>query len=869
LRRKLLFINLFAVILSVAAVTLFVSFEADLAVNELVDEHRVSVESQLQDKIVSFDYTMLVLAEKMEMKAEQSLLDIEGNLKRLRKTGREPDIELLQQWSAEQGVDSVYLINRNGVVYRSSDSREVGFNLMKTGRAYSDFLKKQYGSGKFSHGRMTVGIISGKLTMFSYYSPAGEDYIIEVSQLYSDFVTRNYGEDVYRYIFHDYFQNISASSKYVESVDIYTRYKVSGRSFFNPDKSFDLDMSYINKLKNGEKVTFRHGNRLYEYSSFNLSNLKSGFDEHYYLEVVYNFGSAGLFLMRSLLSVLGIMTFLGIFFFMLMNRFFNVYLLNRLYAINDSLDKVADGDYTLVMPLKYNDELDSIASHVMRLALEIEEREKTLKNESDLMTHYRQEAEKANFAKSEFMTLAGSELKIPLGGLASLADTLRKTPLEDNQKQYLDMIDHSISHMLRLVESMDDLNKSESGRLFLDKNVFSMSETVKDITASFDRLLETKRKRLELSLTQGLPDKVTGDPYRLRQALGNIIRCAADNCTGDVIYFSYFFKENGSDKLNLSFVTEYTGTAPQLEFGAESGSALRLGISAASRIAELMGGGLTVENSASSVRIVFSSAFEPVSGEKVVIEEKTGKLKILLVDDSEYNRYVVESYLENTGAVLDYARSGSEALEMFVKNRYDLLLMDIQMPVMDGYSVTREIRSLEKDGSMKRVPVIAITAYTPEREARRCLEAGCDAYVAKPLSRNALLSTISSLIPAFSSFAESEVVENMVTEAEGIIYVNVRPDFREITPRFLTSIRENLETVRKALEENDYETIKIIGHRLKGEAKTFGFEPVSDFGLFIQGAAIRKNREKVEETLQKLDDYLKKIRLVFSDNTGD
>jgi HPt (histidine-containing phosphotransfer) domain-containing protein len=183
--------------------------------------------------------------------------------------------------------------------------------------------------------------------------------------------------------------------------------------------------------------------------------------------------------------------------------------------------------------------------------------------------------------------------------------------------------------------------------------------------------------------------------------------------------------------------------------------------------------------------------------------------------------------------------------------------------------VTREIRSLEKDGSMKRVPVIAITAYTPEREARRCLEAGCDAYVAKPLSRNALLSTISSLIPAFSSFAESEVVENMVTEAEGIIYVNVRPDFREITPRFLTSIRENLETVRKALEENDYETIKIIGHRLKGEAKTFGFEPVSDFGLFIQGAAIRKNREKVEETLQKLDDYLKKIRLVFSDNTGD
>lgn len=596
MKRKIFILNFLAVVILVFSISAAILHRADDSVRSNIEEQRKTVRTQIGDKLKSFDLFMLVIASKMEERAEKALLEINTVLgdSAAKGIGAEPDA--LRRLADEKGVGEIYLINSNGIVFSTSNRREQGFSLVKAGKTLSAFLSTVYGSGEFAHGRISVGMVSGRAAMFSYYSPKGSRYIVETAVYLEDYLAEQYGVRLYEYFFRDFFNDLIQSCVYTKSIDVFTKFRVSGYSLFNFKKEFPLEGSYIDRLKEGSVIEKKDGDTLYEYSAFRLENSEGGFAETYYLEVVYDFSEAG--------------------------------------------DSVMKSAYAAV-------------------------------------------------------------LSVGLSGIL----------------------------------------------LFL------------------------------------------------------FLNCALAG-----------YGQRGSQK-NAS------GVYPDDDDKA---------------------------------------SLPDSEGSNYADGREKGSYRILLADDSEYNRFVTESYLEGTECTLDYAESGFAALEKFTVNKYDMVLTDIQMPGMDGYELTRKIRAFEASTGMKRTPVIAITAYDLEREAKRCLEAGCDAYVAKPLNRDMLLKTM-------SIFREGQIDKpSMPAEGEdGLITVIVKSEFSEVTPLFLKDLKETPSKIRNLLENEDFESIQFIGHRLKGEAKTFGFEPVSDYGLYIQGAAIRRNSAKIEEIAGDLHEYSSKIRLIF------
>ncbi|MCP4352459.1 MAG: response regulator [Desulfobacterales bacterium] len=224
-------------------------------------------------------------------------------------------------------------------------------------------------------------------------------------------------------------------------------------------------------------------------------------------------------------------------------------------------------------------------------------------------------------------------------------------------------------------------------------------------------------------------------------------------------------------------------------------------------------------------------------------------LKILLAEDSEDNRMLITEYFKTTPYQADIAENGEAALEKFKFGKYDLVLMDMQMPKMDGYTATREIRKWEKENSRKKTPVIALTAYAMKKDEQKCLNAGCTAYLAKPVKKATLLSVI-----------EKHVLK---AESEEKIIVHVYSMLKNILPRFIENRQKDIRAIGEALEKDDYEAIRVMGHSMKGAGGGYGLDPVTDMGLSIEQAAKNRNPEEIQTCTRELANYLGRLEIVY------
>jgi CheY-like chemotaxis protein len=231
---------------------------------------------------------------------------------------------------------------------------------------------------------------------------------------------------------------------------------------------------------------------------------------------------------------------------------------------------------------------------------------------------------------------------------------------------------------------------------------------------------------------------------------------------------------------------------------------------------------------------------------------------ILLVEDSEYNRLVVEAYLKDVASRIVSARDGGEALERFRERRFDLVLMDIQMPVMDGYEAIRRMRALEAETGAERTPVIALTAFALSEDADKCLAAGADAYLAKPVRKGEFLDQVARfLINVVLPAAGDEEGEN--GQDTGPLEVAVDPALKSIVPGFLDFVRKAVAEVTEAMERGDFERAEVLGHRMKGEGAAFGFQPVTEYGARIQRAGQEQSAAELSVAVAALAAYLDRV----------
>jgi CheY-like chemotaxis protein/HPt (histidine-containing phosphotransfer) domain-containing protein len=494
-------------------------------------------------------------------------------------------------------------------------------------------------------------------------------------------------------------------------------------------------------------------------------------------------------------------------------------------------------------------------------------------------------AEAASAAKTRFLAHMSHEIRTPLTALLGFADMLAAPTLGDSDRiNYAMIVRRNGEHLLSVINDVLDLAKIEAQKLQVEIIDCSPVAVLGDVE-SLMRVRATERGlAFEVGLETPIPTVVRSDPTRLRQVLLNLVGNSIKFTEhGGVRLLASF--EPGASVLRLTVADTGIGmTQAQLErlfrpfeqgdlsmtrrFG---GSGLGLAISHALIVAM---GGTIGATSTPGVGSQFTITLPvPVTdGLALVASLADGRRSsvapdspptaltgtVLLVEDGPDNQILLTTLLRGYGLSVAIAENGAVALARALSawragTPYDLVLMDMQMPVMDGYEATRRMRAEGYDG-----PVVAVTAHAMRDELERCLGAGCDEYVRKPIERTHLLTVLQRFLPRSPTVSAPNA-----DEAPLVCEFADDPDMREIVERFVAALPDRVAAMRAALDTADPAALQRLAHQLKGAAGGFGFGPITEAAARLEAAVVGGDpRPSVDRALEAVADLCRRARAV-------
>lgn len=507
----------------------------------------------------------------------------------------------------------------------------------------------------------------------------------------------------------------------------------------------------------------------------------------------------------------------------------------------------------------------------------------------DIMQRKEAEAELVRLqkAKEQFLANMSHEIRTPINGIVGMANLLSQNPSPVERETYLSAIKHSAENLTVIINDILDLAAIESGKLKFEKIAFNLRDILPSLISTFTYQAREKRIHINHHVDDSLNKILLGDPVRLNQVLINLvsnavkfthngsitINCKAEREAKGICWVKIEVQDSGvgipEEKLNTIFESFSQADASVTRKYGGTG----LGLTIVKQLVELQKGSISVkskENVGSTFTVHIPYAIgkaDDASAPKharALKKANASKLFVLLVEDNDINRLYAKSVLKNWNCFTDTAENGLVAIEKIKNQEYDVILMDIQMPVMDGYEATRSIRMM--DAPQRDIPIVALTANATKADVEKCIAAGMNDYLPKPFSPEDLYRKLFQelrITPKEKSKKKPVANGNKLYNLDYLRSVsgNNEDFIREMVLTFTQTIPPVLDEMKIALAGKDWERLARMAHQIKPSFTLMGLNPLRSSILFIEENS--KYSTKLDELPDVVSDFVRQCKVIL------